>query len=87
MESIARSTTRRRLSPNSPGLVSQFADLTWTKFFDRKVKCWDKGKKIGQTVRLGPKNNNSERPLVKPLLFRQTLVDCDQGVEAPGHGI
>jgi hypothetical protein len=68
-------------------LASQFADLTRTKFFDCKAKCRDKGKKIGQTVCLGPKNNNSERPIVKPLLFRQTLVNCDQDIEAPGHGI
>ena len=68
-------------------LASQFANLAWTKFFDCKAKCRDKGKKISQTVRPGPKNNNSERPIVKPLLFGQALVNCDQDIEAPGHDI
>ncbi len=68
-------------------LASQFANLTWTKFFDCKAKCRDKGKKISQAVRLGPKNNNSERPTSKPLLFRQALVNRDQDIKASSHGI
>jgi hypothetical protein len=67
--------------------AGQFPNLTRTKFFDRKEKRRNKGKKIGETARPCPKNNNSERPIVKPLLFRQPLVNRNQDIEAPDHGI
>ncbi|MGH8475055.1 MAG: hypothetical protein ACRER2_04665 [Methylococcales bacterium] len=64
----------------------QFEDLTWPKFLDCKTKCRDKRKKIRKTICPGPKNNNGEGPIVQPLLFRQTLVYCDQYIEVSGHG-
>lgn len=67
--------------------ASHFTNLTWTKFMDCSAEFRDKRKKIGQTICLSPKNNNSERPIVKPLLFWQALVNRDQYIEATGHGI
>lgn len=81
------SPTRSFLAPPAGRSVCQFTDLTWTKFFDCKAKCRNKGKKIGQPVGLGPENNNSKGRFLSRCLFRQTLVDRDQDIEAPSHGI
>ncbi|MDQ2694341.1 MAG: hypothetical protein M3Z21_02990 [Pseudomonadota bacterium] len=67
--------------------ASQFTNLTWPKLFDCKTKRRDKGEKIGQTICLGPKHDNSKRPVVKLLLFRKVLVNRDQDIEAPSHGV
>lgn len=79
--------THSVLAPPVGRSLCQFSNLTWTKSFDCKAKCRDEGQKIGQSVRLGPKNDNSKRPILESLLFRQTLVDRVQDIEAPCHGV
>ena len=67
--------------------LSDFSDCTRYQFFQNIEQRADGRNEIGKPIALGPQQHQRERPMIEPLLMRNTRVGGDEDVELPSHGV